>query len=361
MTRETALQATRYFMERCCTDEIPAISFYGGEALLQLEILEAVVKEVRHHPNGKEAHLVIDTNGVLLDEAVLKLVVENKMYLQVSVDGPRRYHDQQRPDARGAGTYDRIMTALDRLLEMDPTAHERLSFICTVAPPANLMELDEFFGDLPLFARRGIESQPNLRINLANLNGQDWPATAEEFADLNDQLGRLREYYFQEVSAGRRGGLGPVVKGLVEPGLFRLHHRSKATISETYTPGGNCKPGIRKLHVTAAGRLQPCERTGDLLEIGMVQKGIEAGAVENLQNDFFNAVHENCTDCWALRLCNVCYAGFSEFTGGQTGAMLPESVCRSVRNQVEKDMTLLVWILELPPEYQGYLDNVVIG
>lgn len=362
MTRETALTATRYFLERCCTDNVPAISFYGGEALLQVEILKAVVKEVRAHPRGEHAHLIIDTNGVLLDESIFEMVVENKMYLQVSLDGPREYHDSQRPDTRGEGTYDRIMDALHRLLELDPTAHERLSFISTVAPPANLMKLDEFFGNLPLYSKHRISSQPNLRINLANLNGQLWPATAEEFEDLKNQLEHLREYYFREIAAGRRNELGPVVKAMVEPGLFRLHNRSKAPVGHKYTPGGNCKPGLRKLHVTVDGRLQPCERTGDRVNLGKAQEGIEIAAVGQLQKDFFEAVEDNCADCWALRLCPVCYAGWAEHgVDDSKGAKLPPSVCQSVRTQIEKDLKLLVRILELPASCKAYLDKVILA
>jgi len=95
MSKETALKAARYFLERCCTDEIPAVSFYGGEALLQAGLMAAVVQEVRTHPRGAEAHLVIDTNGVLLDAVTLELVIRNKMHLQISLDGPREYHDRQ--------------------------------------------------------------------------------------------------------------------------------------------------------------------------------------------------------------------------------------------------------------------------
>ncbi len=361
MTTATALQATRYFLERCCTDENPTISFYGGEALLQVGLIEAVIAEVRDHPLGSKARLVIDTNGVLLDEAAITLVVENKMYLQVSLDGPRLYHDRQRPDKQGKGTFDRIMKALGRLLELDPTAYKRLSFMSTVAPPVDLMELDEFFGSFPLYEKFGIKTDPVVRVNLANLNGQDWPATPEDFDDMGEQIFRMRERYFQEVAAGRHESLGPVVKSLVEPSLFLLHHRSKASISETFIPGGNCRPGIKKLHVTVDGRFQPCERTGEMLELGHVQGGVDTAAVGKLQEGFFKAVQGNCADCWALRLCGVCYAGWAECGGGTSrGAALPESVCRTIRGRIEEDMKLLVRLLELPAGCREYLDQVVI-
>jgi uncharacterized protein len=304
--------------------------------------------------------MVIDTNGVLLDEAITQLIVTEKLHLQVSLDGPETYHDRQRLDTLGKGTYNRIVKALDRLLELDPTAYQRLSFICTVTPPVDLMKLDDFFAHLPIATQRGIKEPPNLRVNLANLRGQNWPAAKGEFQDLYEQLGKLREFYFQEVSAGRRGNLGPVVRALVEPGLFQLHHRKKGPIGDTFTPGGNCKPGLRKLHVTVDGRLQPCERTGDQLNLGTVSSGIQTAAVLSLQQNFFESVRENCADCWALRQCHVCYAGWAEYSNVSEGGKLPVSLCDTVRSQVESEMKLLVRILQLPQQHRQFLEDVII-
>jgi uncharacterized protein len=355
MSSATAMQATRYFLDRCSTSEVPAVSFYGGEALLQAGLIDKVSQEVRGHPLGRDAHLVIDTNGVLLDPEALDMVVRNQMHLQISLDGPRDYHDRQRSDLKGMGTFDRIMNALDLLLGMDATAHERLTFICTIAPPVDLSVLDGFFKNFPPFARNGITTEPTLRVNLANLKDQDWPATPEDFHDLSKQLKQVRESYFQALASGQRDNLGPVFRGLVEPGLFRLHHRSKAPLGDEFIPGGNCQPGIRKLHVTVDGRFQPCERTGDLLELGHANNGIDVAAVDKLQQGFFDAVQSRCGQCWALRLCGVCYAGWAEH--GQ-GEILPESVCHFTRRNAEEDLKLLVRILELPETYRGYLDEV---
>ncbi len=358
MSLEMALKATDFFLERCTTSEIPAVSFYGGESLLQIEVIEAVVKKVRNHPKGKKAHLIIDTNGVLLGDQVIDLIVDNTMHLQVSLDGPQPIHDRQRSDAGGQGTFHRIMAAIDELLKRDLSAHKRLSFICTVAPPVDLMELDSFFGEFPLYAAHGLAMPPNLQVNPVNLKGQKWPASDAEFKDLGRQYAQLREVYYQAVSTGKRESLGPVVKSLVESSLFRLHHRSRAPMAETYTPGGNCQPGIRKLHVTADGEFQPCERTGSLLQIGHIESGVKVGAVQDLQDGFFAAVKSNCESCWALRLCRICYAAWSE--EGAAGAKVPESLCNSVRLGIEDDLKLLVRILDLPASQRKYLDDVEI-
>ncbi len=177
MPKAIALQAARYFLERCEDKERPTVSFYGGEALLQVDVLRAVAQEVRRHPRGRHAFLVIDTNGVLLDDEIIELVTEHRIHLQVSLDGPQWIHDRQRRDAAGNPTYGTIMKSLDGWLSRDPEAYARLRFICTVVPPTDLLELDAFFGNFPLFAKHGIEAEPGLEVNMANLRGQNWPAT----------------------------------------------------------------------------------------------------------------------------------------------------------------------------------------
>jgi len=242
---------------------------------------------------------------------------------------------------------------------LDPTAHERLSFICTVAPPTNLKELDEFFGNFPPYLKHGIDTGPNLRVNLANLKGQNWPASKQEFQDLGNQLSTMREDYYQAVAEGKRDEIGPVVKALIEPNLFQVHCRSRTPMGKTYTPGGNCTPGVRKLHVTVDGQLQPCERTGDNVELGHMDNGLELKAVTELQTSFFEEVKDNCAKCWALRLCRVCYAGWAEHR--HPGQTMPDSICNAVRQGVEKDLQLLARILELPQEKREFMENVILS
>ena len=139
------------------------VSFYGGEALLELDLIERVIAVGRKHPRGQDAMFIIDTNGVLLNDQAIDLVVREKVFLQISVDGPKSLHDRNRVDAQGNGTLATILGNLDRLLDRDPMAHQRLSFIATMAPPVDLVEMADFFANFPPFIKHGIQSQPSLR------------------------------------------------------------------------------------------------------------------------------------------------------------------------------------------------------
>ncbi len=73
MSPDVALQAVRYFLDRADPAADPVISFYGGEALLDPDLIELVVNVARAHPRGAAVTFAIDSNGVLLDDRVIDL------------------------------------------------------------------------------------------------------------------------------------------------------------------------------------------------------------------------------------------------------------------------------------------------
>ncbi|MCP4293966.1 MAG: SPASM domain-containing protein [bacterium] len=171
-------------------------------------------------------------------------------------------------------------------------------------------------------------------MNFANLQSQQWPASEDELKVLGNQLKTFKEQYLAAIANGQGDQLGLVTKSLIEPALFRLHHRSRAPLAKTYTPGGNCEPGGRKLHVTTDGRFQPCESTGDYLNLGNIDLGLQAESGQKLKEDFFKTVHQKCETCWALRQCGICYANWAEScAAGNFSHPIPESLCKQIKNR----------------------------
>jgi uncharacterized protein len=361
MSVEAALQATAYFLDRRDAARAPVISFYGGEALLNFEVVKAVVAAVREHPKGAEAIFAIDTNGVLLDNAVLDLAVQENIHLQISLDGPQPIHDRYRIEAGGQPTFARIMTNIGRALDLDPTAASRLTYVVTLAPPVDLMAVADLFAVFPPYVERGVAAQPRVTVNFANLKNQDWAPDQEEAVGLSpvaEQVENARDIYLEAFAIGERQSLSPVIRALFEPELIRFHHRFRGPIGESYTPGANCRPGRRKLHVAVDGNFHPCERTGDVMSIGTIDSGITTEKVESLYSSFHDALRGRCGDCWALRMCNICFAAQAENVGLVGYKFpVPEAACQSVRSHKEKLLKMMVRILEMPPETRSWLDQ----
>jgi len=359
MSFETASRAVGYFLDRSDPDQPPVISFYGGEPLLEIDLIEKIVDVARAHDRGREVTFAVDTNGVLLDDRAADLIAREKMHLQVSLDGPREIHDRNRIGADGSATFDQVTEGIDWLLERDPGAAGRLAFVATLAPPVDLNAVADFFAKFPPYVSQGISAQPNVTVNFANLRGQDWPSAEGEPAV--NQLDRAQGEYIAAVRTGQRAQLSPVIRALFEPDLIRFHHRSRSLLGDRFSPGGNCLPGRRKLHVTADGRLQPCERTGDLLDLGDLDSGIRPTEVRRLQENFFEAVNDRCGSCFALRMCGVCFAAQAENANPEAGTFpVPEAVCEGVRRRLERTLGMMAAILSMPAEAKAFLDDTVV-
>ncbi len=359
MSRETAFRAVSYFLDRCDPRQKPVISFYGGEPLLEVDLITAVVEHVRSHPRGRDAALTVDTNGLLLHEQAAALIRRERLHLQVSLDGPQEIHDRHRLNGDDRPTHGTMMANLKSLLLADRDLAERLVFIVTLAPPFNLPAVDEYFTTFPLFQELGITRPPHLRVNFANLAGQFWPDLERNFAQAATQLEELRRQYLDNILHGRYDRIHPVPRALFEADLVRFHKRSRKRMGPTINPGSPCVLGRRKLHVDVDGRFEPCERTGSAFPLGSLPTGISVEKVARYETGFWRNCAEHCSGCWAVRLCGICHA---HLAGCQAGSLadLPESACRRERHRLEGIMGMMVQVLSIPPEKRKFLDDYIM-
>lgn len=91
---------------------------HGGEPLLAgKKRLRRIVEIVRTKLDAADiaCRFSIQSNGTLIDDEWIELLVELDVRIGLSVDGPRAIHDKHRLDHKGNGSYDRVIDAIDRL------------------------------------------------------------------------------------------------------------------------------------------------------------------------------------------------------------------------------------------------------
>ncbi|MEW5797000.1 MAG: SPASM domain-containing protein [Candidatus Zixiibacteriota bacterium] len=92
-----------------------SISWYGGEPLLGMDIIEALTKRVLalEEQHGFRYSSMIITNGYGLDRPTVDRLRELKVYgAQVTLDGPSTIHDRKRPLVNGRPSFDIIIQNL---------------------------------------------------------------------------------------------------------------------------------------------------------------------------------------------------------------------------------------------------------
>ncbi|MEU5598020.1 FxsB family cyclophane-forming radical SAM/SPASM peptide maturase [Streptomyces sp. NPDC020298] len=119
MAWRTAEQTCRRIAEHAERHRPPTLRvvLHGGEPLLAgLPLLRRLTRTLRGMlPAGTTAEVLVQTNGTLLDDDVLRLCHEDDIAIAVSLDGTPQVHDRARRDHAGRGSHARVAAALRRL------------------------------------------------------------------------------------------------------------------------------------------------------------------------------------------------------------------------------------------------------
>lgn len=151
MTTETALKA----LDAVSHGGIKAVTFFGGEPLLNFELIKNVVKATPH-----AAHAVI-TNGTVMNRDIAAFIKKHNMRTAVSIDGPEEVHDSCRVFPDGKGTHKKVMKTVEmlkadgvplavettytkRALELGYSAYRILEYLYEFTPSINISPVGFF-------------------------------------------------------------------------------------------------------------------------------------------------------------------------------------------------------------------------
>jgi uncharacterized protein len=102
-----------------------ALTFFGGEPLLNLPVLYYLAERLSHAARSRDVKvgLSIITNGLLLTEEVVdRLLPWGLRGVKITLDGDKETHDRMRPLRGGQGTFDRIVENIRRVAGRCPIA-----------------------------------------------------------------------------------------------------------------------------------------------------------------------------------------------------------------------------------------------
>jgi len=334
MNIDTAKKAVDFFLARNNELSSVNISFYGGEPLLEIDLIKQCVEYAKSQVEGKEIAFNITTNGTLLTDTVVDFLVENDFGLGISIDGSKAEHDANRKYANGEGSFDTIIENVKRIRHRYPEYDKKLSFMTTINPQIDLGCVLEYFSTDEVFSDRNIIFNS---INEPHYSG-----------DLNydKNYQRVRKYEYIKMLFSMVGKLD---EKYVSPLFGRTEDSFKQKqedisrhmqLPSVIHPGGPCLPGVKRLFVRTDGSLFPCERVGEMLDffnIGSLDYGIDIDKVKKMLN--IGKVSESeCKKCWGLRHCMLCSAQI-EFEDNPTRAeklkACPNSLSKSVSELYE--------------------------
>jgi len=141
MRPEVLDQIIRYVEN--AVDETPikrvVFAFHGGEpTLAKASKARRFCEDARRRLEPKtEIAFAVQTNGVHVSDDWIRLIVEERMGVGISIDGERNVHDRFRVDYHGRGTYDRVCDTLGKLLPLDAEGIIRLTALTVMGSEFN--------------------------------------------------------------------------------------------------------------------------------------------------------------------------------------------------------------------------------
>ena len=119
MSFETGKHAIDFLLEKSGDRENLELDFFGGEPLMNFNVVKQVVEYARSREKeyGKHFRFTITTNGLLLDDDKIDFINREMSNVVLSIDGRKEVNDYFRVLPNGQGCYDIILPKYKKLVE----------------------------------------------------------------------------------------------------------------------------------------------------------------------------------------------------------------------------------------------------
>ena len=287
MDKFTALQTINFFIVNF--DVIKNVQFFGGEPLLNKDLIEIICEEFySKYKNNEISYLPmfsVVTNGTIMSKEIINILSKYDIKITISIDGPEKINDF----LRGKGTYNKILKNIDTL----KLNNIKFGIECTFTKyhlknKCDMVDLLDFF-------------YKKLRIHYAHI-----PTVS---------ISKKNDLYIKNSEKI------DIYKKVIMNSLQSLENEDYKMESITYrilrslilkTPiKYYCPAGKLTLSVSHEGDVYPCFMFigDDKFLIGNVFKGIYANKLEKVSNILMNLeknIYPKCKNCWAASLCFGC-------------------------------------------------------
>ena len=276
----TAFKSIDFLFEHSKDAFEVTVTFYGGEPLLNFELIKSVVEYASEKFKTKNVTFNMTTNASLLSDDTVAFLVKNNFDLLISLDGnPQVQNHHRRYLSNGADTFDSVWKNIMRIKDKYPDYFSsNVNFNSVILNDENPDDINLFFEN------EGI-SKDKVSIRRADMSGID--------------------YSFSQIAAHNLSDTDILYNRIYKD--YHEHYSDKSIIPKTWHHNGPCIPSVRRLFVNADGDFFPCEKIdGDSsCKIGSLSDGINIGKVNELLN--VGKLSENeCKKCWAMRFCTMC-------------------------------------------------------
>lgn len=302
MSFETGKRAFDFLIENSGTRRNLEVDFFGGEPLLNWDVVKKLVEYARsiEKEKNKNFRFTLTTNGVLIDDEVIEFANKEMSNVVLSLDGRKDVHDRFRVDYAGKGSYDKILPKFKKLVE---SRNGENYYMRGTFTHFNTDFTKDIFHMADLgFRELSMEPVVCSPDSPSALTEEDLPVLFEQY-----------EILAKEMIRRRKNGDG-----------FTFYHYMLDLKNGPciYKRISGCGSGTEYMAVTPKGDLYPCHQFVGEEEycLGNIWDGVKNTDVQDKFRLCNAYSREECRDCWAKLYCSGgCAANSYHATGSVNG------------------------------------------
>lgn len=333
-----------------------SIGFYGGEPLLNMKFITAIVEYVKKMNCPTRQFTFSMTTNALLLHRYMDYVAANKFNLLISLDG-NKDHMFYRKDKSGRNSFNRIVKNIDLLKESYPEYFRNyVDFNAVLHNKNSVKEIYDFF-----------KEKYNVIPRISGLGTVGIDEDKKEefirlFKNFNEDLFQSENY---EIIMKDMFFNIDIIKQI---GIYLKQHSDfiysdynellygKQQYAEPAIPSGTCMPFSRKIYMTVNGKLLPCERIGQQFALGSVdEKGvhIDFQSIADKYNAYYTKLDQQCKTCCNKKSCSLCIFNIKDI---DNNAICEEHT--DAKNFELYKNAVLGFLSENPEEYERLIEGV---
>lgn len=324
MTKDVARSAIDFLLENSGSHYNLDIDFFGGEPLLNFDLVKDTVSYARSKEEeyNKHFNFTLTTNGLLLDDEVIEYLNENMKNVVLSLDGRKEKHDEFRKTLNGKGSFDTIVPKFQNFANKrgDKEYYIRGTFT------ANNLDFTE---DLKTYLDLGF-NRTSLEPVVGNPN-EEYALKEEHLDTIYSEYEKLADMMMEKIDNN-------------EEFIFYHYMIDLENGPCVHKRISGCGSGTEYMAVTPTGQLYPCHQfvgNPDFI-IGDLDQGIvNTDLVKQFKTCNCYSKSE-CRSCWANMYCSGGCAANSYNATGDINNVYDYS-CKLFRKRIEMAIAVKIY------------------
>lgn len=296
------------------SDEILFIGFYGGEPLLNIDLIKEAIFHIKSILPQRKVCFTMTTNGILLEKNI-KFLIDYDFKLLISIDG-NKYNHSYRVLQSGKNSFDLLFNTLKKIKKQYPEYFiKNINFNTVLHNRNSIIESHDFlykeFEKITRFSpldNSGISSDK--KDEFKNM----YQDVYHEWEKIDNKEKIIQERFIDDPNVFR---LAMFLKSRINNTQFDYYDDLFTSYENYRLPSGTCLPFQKKFFVTVNGKILACERINQDFFLGNIRNGkvkLDFDYIEKKYNSYYKNIIKKCLNCYKVHACLQCIFQIDNFT-----------------------------------------------